>query len=231
MQQKQTSTHKKENGLLNILINVAIPSFIMIKGSRPEYLGPVIAFTIAILFPLGYGIWDYLKRRKINFFSGLGLVSVFLTGGIGLMQLPREYMVWKEAGIPFLMGVAVLISQSTSYPLVRTFLDQMLNIEKIDQEFAQHGHPGEFEGKLKKAGYYFALSFFLSSFLNYLLATLILVGEPGSEQFTESFGKMTAYSYIVITVPMVLMVGAILFFLLGSIKKVTGLELEEVVRQ
>lgn len=231
MQQKETTIHKKENGLLNILINVAIPSFIMIKGSRPEYLGPVMAFSIAIIFPLAYGIWDYLKRRKINFFSGLGLVSVFLTGGIGLMKLPREYMIWKETGIPFLMGLAVLVSQRTSYPLVRTFLDQMLNIEKIDKEFADKGHSGQFEIQLKRAGYYFALSFFLSSLLNYLLATIILVGEPGTEEFTESFGKMTAYSYVVITVPMVLMVGAILFYLLNSIKKVTGLELEEVVRQ
>ncbi len=222
---------KKENGLLNILINVAIPSFIMIKGSKPEFLGPALAFAIAIAFPLSYGIWDYYKRRKINFFSGLGLVSVFLTGGIGLLKLPREYMVWKEAGVPLLMGVAVLISQRTSYPLVRTFLNQMLDIEKIDQEFAKHGHTGEFESKMKKAGYYFAMSFFLSSFLNYALATLILVGEPGSEQFTESFGKMTAYSYVVITVPMVIVVGAILFYLLNSIKKVTGLELEEVVKQ
>ncbi len=231
MSQPNQQTEKKENGLLNILINVAIPSFIMIKASKPEYMGPALAFGVAVAFPLSYGIWDYLKRRKINFFSGLGLISVFLTGGIGLMKLPREYMVWKEAGVPLLMGIAVLVSQRTSYPLVRTFLGQMLDLDKIDSEFEKKGHTGEFESKMKLAGYYFAASFFLSSVLNYVLAQLILVGEPGSEQFTESFGKMTAYSYVVITVPMVIVVGAILFFLLNSIKKVTGLELEEVVKQ
>ena len=37
--------------------------------------------------PIGYGVYDYLKKRKINFFSVLGLVAVLTKGIFGLLSL------------------------------------------------------------------------------------------------------------------------------------------------
>jgi hypothetical protein len=60
---------------------------------------------------------------------------------------------------------------------------------------------------------------------------MILKGEPGSVEFNESLGKMTALSFPVISIPMLIMVGVIIYILVHSIKKYTSLELEDIVKQ
>ncbi|MCO4795367.1 MAG: hypothetical protein KC493_16730, partial [Bacteriovoracaceae bacterium] len=73
-------------------------------------------------------------------------------------------------------------------------------------------------------------TFFLSALLNFVLAVYVLQGEPGSTEFNESLGKMTLLSFPVITVPMMVMVMGIIYFLINSIKRNTDLELEEVIK-
>ncbi|WP_372651415.1 VC0807 family protein [Halobacteriovorax sp.] len=222
---------KQENSFLNIALNVIIPSVILTKFSSDEHLGQVYSLVLALSFPIGYGAYDYFKQKKVNFFSALGLFSVIMTGGIGLFNLNRDWMVAKETLIPFFMGIAVIISQYTSKPLVKTFLGQMIDIELIDKSFADHGHTGLFEKNLKIASLCLGGTFFVSAVLNYILAIKILVGEPGTVEFNESLGKMTALSFPVISVPMVIMVGLIIAYLVMTIKKNTDLEIESILKQ
>jgi hypothetical protein len=222
---------KKDNGFLNLLINVVIPSVILVKFSSDEHLGQVYSLIIALAFPVCYGLYDYIKSKKLNFISALGLFSVLLTGGIGLFKLNKDWMVVKETAIPLIIGIAVLISQKTKYPLVRTILDQVFDLEKIDQEFKKSGHDNLFEKKIATSGLWLGFTFFVSAALNYVLAVMILKGEPGSVEFNESLGKMTALSFPVISVPMLIMVGIIIYILVNSIKKYTTLELEDIVKQ
>ena len=55
---------KKENMLLNIGCNVIIPSLIMTKLSKPEYLGQVYGLVVALLFPFTYGVIDLINKFK-----------------------------------------------------------------------------------------------------------------------------------------------------------------------
>ncbi len=81
------------------------------------------------------------------------------------------------------------------------------------------------------SSYIVASSFFLSSALNYILAKVILVSEPGTTAYTEELGRMTALSYPVIVIPsMILLVGA-LWYLFAQIKKITGEELDNFINQ
>lgn len=222
---------KNENGLINLLVNVVLPSLILVKLSAPDKLGQVNALVLALSFPIGYGAYDYIKSKKLNFISALGLISVLLTGGIGLFELNKTWMVVKETAIPLIIGIGVLISQKTKYPLVRTILSQIFDLNKIDEEFKKSGHVDLFEKKISTSGVWLGMTFFISAALNYILAVKILAGAPGSVEFNESLGKMTALSFPVISVPMLIMVGFIIFSLVSSIKKYTSLELEDIVKQ
>ena len=80
---------QKQSGLLgNLAFNIVIPVLILTNLSSAEYLGPAWSIVAALIFPIGYGIWDLKQTSKINPFSVLGIVSVFLTGGISLLELP-----------------------------------------------------------------------------------------------------------------------------------------------
>lgn len=227
----KTNKEPKENAFLNIGLNVVLPSVILTKFSGDQHLGQVYSLILALSFPIGYGLYDYIKMKKFNFFSGLGLFSVLMTGGIGLFHLDKSWMVAKETGIPLIMGLAVLYSQFTQYPLVKLFLGQMIDIELIDKTFKENGHDGLFEKNLKIASFLLACTFFISAILNYVLAVKVLVGEPGSEEFNQSLGKMTALSFPVISVPMLIMVGVIIAYLIMTIKKNTDLEIESIIKQ
>jgi len=226
-----TEKKKKDNALVNVLVNVVIPSVIMIKYSTPETLGEVRGLIIALSFPLLYGAWDFIKERKINLFSALGLLSVLLTGGIGLLQLDRRWMIAKETAIPFFMGVFVLATLRAKKPLLMTFFNEILDLEKLENAYSETGHSGEFETQLKSSSKLLGYSFFFSAALNFGLAITILKGEPGSQEFTESLGRMTALSFPVITLPMMVVVGYILWQLFHQIKMRTNRDIEDFIRK
>ena len=65
----QKETPEKENAFLNFLLNLIIPVIILTKFSGNDYLGPLDGLIVALMFPIGYGTYDFVKRKNINFFS------------------------------------------------------------------------------------------------------------------------------------------------------------------
>lgn len=224
---------KQESLLLNLAFNLLVPTLVLTKLSDPEFLGIKLAIVVALSFPIGYGIHDFLTRGKLNFFSALGVVSVALTGGISLLELDAIYIAIKEASIPAIFGAATLLSLKTSQPLIHTFLlnDAILEIQKINTALEDNGRKPEFDKLLINASWILAGSFFLSSLLNYLLAVIILTADPGTVAFNEQLGKMTALSFPVIALPAMLVMMGNLFYLFRGITKLTGMSLEEIIKQ
>lgn len=222
---------KKENMWANIIVNVAIPTLILMKLSGETKLGPTLALIVALAFPIGYGVIDYLKTRKLNFFSALGVVSVMLTGGMTLLKLPPEYIAIKEAAIPALFGLAVLGSLKTRFPLVKTLIlnPKIMQVDNIQNAVEQHQCKKAFEQALTNSSVMIAMSFFLSSALNYGLAKYLLVSEPGTEAFNAELGKMTAMSFPIITIPSMLVLFGAMYYLYRQIKKHTGLSIDDIL--
>ncbi|MDB4001046.1 MFS transporter [bacterium] len=230
---QEKAPEKQESLLLNLAFNLLVPTLVLTKLSDPEFLGIKLAIVVALSFPIGYGIHDFLTRGKLNFFSALGVVSVALTGGISLLELDAIYIAIKEASIPAIFGAATLISLKTSQPLIHTFLlnDAILEIQKINTALKDNGRKPEFDKLLINASWILAGSFFLSSLLNYLLAVIILTADPGTVAFNEQLGKMTALSFPVIALPAMLVMMGNLFYLFRGITKLTGMSLEEIIKQ
>ncbi len=222
---------KKENPLFNIGFNLIIPTVIMMKFSGDEHLGQVYGLVTALAFPLLYGIYDLLGAGKVNVFSLLGLLSILMTGGIGLLKVDRTWMIVKETAFPLVMGLFVVGSEWFSKPIVRRVLDQMIDLEKVRAVYQEIDQEEHFEKRLKTSSYMLGSTFFISALLNFLLAFFVLEGQPGSEEFVNSLGKMTGLSFPVIALPMMIMVGLILFYLFNGIKKETNAELETFFRQ
>lgn len=229
----KSSEPKQESLLLNLVCNIIVPTLILTKLSGEDYLGIKLAIIVALAFPLVYGQHDFITRGKLNFFSALGVVSVSLTGGISLLEMDAIYIAIKEASIPGILGVATLVSLKTSQPLIHTFIlnDKVFDVSRINQALQANNCQAKFDQLLINASWILAGSFFLSSLLNYLLAVIILTAEPGTVSFNEQLGKMTALSFPVIALPaMTVMMGNI-FYLFRGIKKLTGLDLESIVKQ
>jgi hypothetical protein len=217
--------------LVDLLISLLIPSLILMKLSGETHLGADRALMLALAFPLGWGGFELIRYRKFNFIALLGLVSVLLTGGIGLLKLDNQWLAVKEAAIPGLIGVAVLVSTRTRYPLIRTLLfnKSVLNVDKIHECLEQSGNTRPFEARLLKATYWLSGTFFFSSAMNYVLAKWIVVSPSGSEDFNAELGRMTLLSYPMIAIPSMIMLMAIFYYLWRTIHGLTGLKFEDVM--
>lgn len=228
-----TKKPKKSGFFSNLLLNVIIPAIILSRFSGEDMLGPVGSVVVALAFPLLFGLWELKQSGKVNFFSVLGIVSVLLTGGISLLQLDPAYIAIKEALIPALIGIIVLVSQYTRFPFVKKLLinPELLDIDKLYQALATQNNSAEFERRMAKAGYIVAASFFMSAILNYILAKAIVVSQPGTTAYAEELGRMTWLSYPVIVLPsMVLLFGAIIY-MFRQIGKLTAKPLDEFILQ
>ena len=78
---------------------------------------------------------------------------------------------------------------------------------------------------------FFLRSFFLSAILNYALAKYIVVSPSGTEEFNSELGTMNLLSYPVITIPCVIVMIYAMFYLFKHIKRLTGLDFEELIHQ
>ena len=222
----------KANPWLDLLITLVIPSLILMKLSGPENLGAGYALLLALAFPLGWGARDFLARRKFNLFAALGLVSILLTGGIGLLQLDTQWLAVKEAAIPALLGLAVAVSAHTRYPLVRVllFTPTLMDVERIQSALDQRGNADAFEARLTTATWMLGGSFFFSAAMNYFLATWIVVSPSGTPAFNEELGRLTLLSYPMIALPSMLIMAAVLVYLARSVRELAGLKLAEALK-
>ena len=139
--ENKTALEKKENPFVSIIFNIVIPVLILSKFAKiaakhfpDQTISPVCGLLIALAFPTLYFLYDYFTRHKTNFISIIGFVSILLTGIIGVFEFPSEWIAYKEASVPLIIGLAILISLKTPYPLVRKLLynKELIDVEKVD---------------------------------------------------------------------------------------------------
>lgn len=230
---------KPENTFLNLGFNLVLPILLLNKGKAwfGGYLGawfdnPAVGvLLIALAFPVGYFIYDYIRRRKYNLFSIIGLISVLLTGGIGILEIPTRWFAIKEAAIPLLLGIAVIVSLKTPYPLIRTLLynPEIIDVDKVHERLRAHDKETAFEKLLVRCTWLLAASFLLSAVLNFILARWIVNSPSGSDAFNAEVGRMMVWSWPVIVVPSMAIMMLVFYLLFNGIHKMTGLKMEEVL--
>lgn len=248
----------QDHPLANILINVIIPVLVLSylskdpelqeklgKVARPWHIGPLKAMVLALLLPLGYGVWHFLQTRKGNFFSALGLISVLLSGGLTVYLWNKDGSVKpnagllfgvKEALIPLVLGIAILTSHRTASPLIRVFLynDSIFDIPKIERRVAEISAQSEYDRLLLGATRLFATSFFLSSLMNLGLAQWFFRGfdekaVDALEKYNSIIASVTGWGFAVIGVPILIFLFFTLRSLLKGLGKLTGLTDNELM--
>jgi hypothetical protein len=248
----------QEHPLANILINVIIPVLILSylskdpelqarlgKIAKPWHIGPLKAMILALALPLGYGVWHFIKTRKGNFFSALGMISILLSGGLTLYLWNKDGTVKpnagflfgiKEALIPLVLGIAILTSHRSASPLIRVFLynDSIFDIPKIETRVAEISAQADYDRLLLGATKLFATSFFLSSLMNLGLAQWFFRGFNAAavdalEKYNAIIASVTGWGFAVIGVPIVIFLFFTLRRLLKGLEKLTGLTEDQLM--
>lgn len=225
-------SEKPESIWWNLGLNVILPVLVLRKGDQ-FISSPAAVLVLALAFPVGYFFYDLKTRGKRNLISILGFVSVLLTGGIGLLELPRFWVIVKEAAIPAILGLAILGSLFTPYALIKTLIlsPQLFDVDRIQRELEARGTSDNFQSLLNRATVFLAISFFISAILNYFVAKHFIQTEPAIDpvKFNDEIGSMTMWSMIIIAVPSMIITMGIVYYLVNGIRQYTGLAMEEAL--
>jgi len=172
-----------------------------------------------------------LKNGVKNYVAILGVVSVLLTGSIGLLKLDAQWLAVKEAAIPLCIGIGVLVANFLGFPLIRKLLynPSVMRVDRVDEVLQARGNQQQFLQRLDRANILFACTFFFSAVANYVLAKMIVKSASGTEAFNNELGRMTLLSYPVIAIPSMIMMLAIFYYIWRTISKLTDLKLEQVI--
>jgi hypothetical protein len=250
-------THR-EHPLTNLLVNVLVPVLALSHLSkdpetqralgeavRPWHIGPVNALFAALVLPAAYGILHFIRSRRMNLFSVLGLASVLLTGGLTLFLWnadgsikPRAALLFglKEASIPLVLAAAVVASHFTASPLLRALVysDSLFDIPRIENAVKSREAQPAYRRLLLHASLLVAASFIISAAAN-LMLSLHFLGhiDPTAANartiFNEQVAKLTSWGYALIGLPMLAFLTATLMMLLSRLRKLTGLARAEIL--
>ena len=226
---------KQENALLNILLNVLLPVTVlsMCSGEDKWYsLGPKVALIVAVLLPVGYFIYDFYERRKINAFSIIGFVSVLFTGGLGLLNLSAEVFGIKEASVPLILAFVIWWTGRGPKPLVRALLlnPDIVDVRKVEAAVDKRNSRPDFDRLIKSSTWLLTASMLLSAGLNYFLAIFFIKGtEHDKELYNAAIAKQTGWGWLVIGVPSMAMMIYAMMRLFKGVKRLTGLETDDIL--
>jgi hypothetical protein len=144
-----------------------------------------------------------------------------------------------EMGLPLIFGIAVLASAFTATPFIAkmTYNDVFMHIDKVEDALKQKGNLDQFKKLLRTSTLFLSSSFFLSAVLNFVLAIVIFVpidaglsDTQRADILNDQIAEMRYKSVFVIMLPLMIFSMAIMWHLFSGIKKLTGLELEEVIK-
>lgn len=245
---------KEDSPLINIIINVLLPVLVLTHMSKdglsgeevkPWHVGPHKALLIALILPLGYGIWHFVKTKQFNLFSAVGLLSVLLTGGVTLYlwnedgSVKSDAAFWfglKEAVQPLILGTCFLVSHYTKKPLFREFIysDGIFDIGRIEKAVQDGGQRSSYDQVIYRNTLLFCGSFVLSAVLNmilanYFLGSLDFDASNARELYNVAVGKITGWGFAVIGIPLMVIAGYIIFKHAKDLQRLTGLEKEDVL--
>ncbi len=242
---------KRESPLISILFNIFIPVLILKNGNNWIFKTLVyfkftlqdssiinlssVTFLIALAFPITYFIYDFFKRKNFNLISILGFINVLLTGGIGVFGakfgLSKNWFIFKEGFLPLFIGLLLLIMKKYKQDSFNNILlnEALFDSYKIKKSIKEEKQD-EFEKLLGRASAHFILGLFISSIIQFILASIIVVSNPGEPLFNDQVATMTWVSYFAVLVPTILVVGKGYWELIVGIEKITDIKKEEFLK-
>ena len=223
---------KRENLLANLAFNVAIPAVLMAQLSKETRLGPAWGLVVALLFPLGYGLYDFVVRRKTNALSVLGFVGILLSGILGVLKFDGFWFAVKDATIPSVIGIALLLTMRSREPLVKTvfYNPAIMDVDRIEAALRERGTEAGFAALLRGCTWMLAIAFFISGALGFFLARHLLKSPGGTPEFNAELAKMHWLSWPVITIPAMIMMMFALWRFVTGLRTVTGLTIDQILR-
>ena len=155
-----------------------------------------------------------------------------ITGGLGLFPTKPLWFAIKEGAIAVIFGLAVLLTQNTKRPLIRQLLwnSEIFDTKRVEAKLESDGHTGAFRKLLGRSALIIALGLIASGVVNFFISMHLLEGTVGgTAEYMAAVGKQTTLTWIVISIPLMVVMGLTLWYLFRGITKLSGMSFDDIL--
>lgn len=216
--------------MVKLAVTILMPWLLLTRLGDMTDLKPRAVLLVALAFPVTYMLAAILRREEVGITPIVGLISVLLTAGVGMLANDPTWLAVKEAAVPGTFGLAILVSGRTSRPIVGVLVDRVVDADTVRTALAEHGADDQWQRFMTHATLLWSGILLISATLNYALARIIVTSPGGTAAFNEELGRMTALSVPVVTLPMMVMMSALVWYIVRGVTRITGLSPRTVAR-
>lgn len=216
--------------MLKLAVTLLIPYLILTRLGGVTSLDPRVVLLIALAFPIGWMLFALLRRADVGITPAVGLVSILLTAGVGTLADDPRWLAVKEASVPLIFGLAILVSSRTRRPLVEILIDKVVDRDAVTAALATHNADDRWQRLMTRATLAWAGALLVSATLNFALARIIVTSPGGTAEFNAELARMTALGLPVITLPMMVMMSATVWYIVHGVTGITGLSARQIAR-
>lgn len=213
-----------------LVATVALPAVALIFLTDEARLGPTVGLIVALVPPIAWGIVSMIREGQISALAVLAIVSVILTGGVGLLRLDPRWFAIKEAAVPAAMGLATIGTASTRFAVVGILLDRLFDLGRVRQAAEARGARARVDRAVRRATVLAGTVLVATAGITFALARYVVRSETGSEAFGDELGQYTLLSVPALLVPSTIAMAWVLVRVLEAIEEATGEDREAFLR-
>ncbi len=211
-------------------MNVLAPTVVLLFLSGDDYLGPEIGLGLGLSFPILHAARSLWLKGSVSPLSVIAVVSVLLTGGIGLLKLEARWFVLKEGLVSVAFAVLTVASLWSPWPAVEVMWWIVYDEDKVRAALAENGQTESFQRDLTRTTWWFGLVMLGAAIATWALAWYLVTADAGTTEFNEQLGRYTFLSFPVITFPSMGVMVYVMNKLMDATEEKTGKHSEDLRR-
>ena len=215
---------------VNAIVNIFIPVVILLGLSSEDRLGVVPALLLAIGIPAVTGIIQLARERKTDASAIMGIISVLLTGVIGVFELSTRLFALKEAAIPIGFALVLIGTNGTKYPIVTLLVDMVQRRDRVLAALVSDDQISAYRTHVQATGRVWAGIMALNGVLKFILASVVVTSPAGTEAFNH---ELAFYELVQLPTTFTLtgvLILALIWYIVFGTGQITGLEPGEILR-
>lgn len=216
---------------VQFIVSFVLPTIVLLGFSSEDRLGPVMAMFVALLFPVAYELYSLARRRKTSMLSLIAIGGIVLTGAVTLLGLSENWLALRRSAIYFVAALVLAASVVIKKPLIDMALVHMLDIARVRAAAAERNTTEQLQRRITTTTYALIIFLTLLGISSYILTLLVITAPPETAQFNSEYVRLRVLSLPYTTLPLFVGLIGIMMYLLGSIEKLTGLALEDIIHK
>lgn len=216
---------------MQLLVNVVLPTVVLLGLSNESRLGPARAMILALVFPVIFELYSLSKRRKPSVLSIVSIIGILITGAIILLRLSEDWLAIRRSAIYIIAALALLISMLMKRSLIALALPYVLDMDLVQKKARQNNTQQKLQKRINAVSYILIALLLAIGISSYILTLVVITAPTDTTTFNSEYVRLRVLSIPTATLPLFIGVVALLTYLATAIEKLTGLTTEQLFKK